>query len=51
VRVVEDNVRCSRAFGSYTRPQLTVSALVPVAPTERQASLTPARALLLAQRN
>jgi hypothetical protein len=50
VRVVEDNLRCSRAFGSYTRPQLTVFALVPVAPNERQASLTPAREWLIAQR-
>jgi hypothetical protein len=49
VHVVDDNVRCSRAFGSYTRPQLTVSALVPVAP--RQAMRSPERRVLTAQRN
>ena len=28
VRIVDDNVHCSRVFGSYTRPALTVAALV-----------------------
>ena len=49
VRVLNDNLRCSRVFGSYTRPQLRLSALIPVAASARQASLPPARALLLAQ--
>lgn len=32
VRVVKDNLRCSAVFGTYTRPQLTVEALVPAQP-------------------
>lgn len=28
VRVVDDRLRCSQAFGNYVRPQLTVTALV-----------------------
>jgi hypothetical protein len=48
VRVIDDNLRCSRAFGNYTRPQLTVSALVPA--TARQAALLSTRGVLIAQR-
>jgi hypothetical protein len=51
VRVLQDDVRCSRAFGSYTRPQLTVSALVPSAPDARHAAATQVRRMALAQRN
>jgi hypothetical protein len=51
VRVIDDRLRCSRAFGSYTRPQLTMSALVPVGATAAQAALTPARRILVAQQN
>jgi hypothetical protein len=51
VRVLDDGLRCSRAFGSYTRPQLTVSALVRTAVDARSAALTPTRRLLLAQHN
>ena len=50
-RDVQDDVRCSRAFGSYTRPQLTVSALVPSAPDARHAAATQVRRMALAQRN
>lgn len=38
VRVVDDRLRCSRAFGNYVRPQLTVAALV-AKPDERAARL------------
>ena len=40
VQVVENRLRCSRAFGNYTRPQLTVAALTAREPsTSRQAHL------------
>ena len=41
IRIVEDNLHCSRAFGSFTRPQLAVSALVATNDAHRSYSATP----------
>ena len=46
VRVLDDQLRCSHAFGNYTRPQLIVTALVAAQMDERSARIDGAREVL-----